>query len=265
MSLLDRILGPEGISPRFRPIVNLSTPDQTARALDVVGQGPAGTTLEDPTVLSEYARRKLAEPMVDRAVAAAAIRATNCLVDPLELHLPVHASTLSRDWSFAESLADLCAEADLERGRVVVVASFLGGPVEPESLQAGVRRLRRRSFLVALPVDRDSSTFYQVLLTRPDLLRIEPLFLRGVDEDPVPRSVLQSICTLGRSLGAGIVAAGIETKEQTEILREATGVSRAFGPRFSGPRPLSELVDEGWISASRAEGRLELLPTGNSG
>lgn len=261
MRLLDRILGPGGISPRFRPVVDLSDPDGTrAAALDVIARGPEGTPLEEPALLSDYARRKLAEHLVDRAAVATALHEVTAVADPPEIHLPVHASTLSRDRSFAESLASLCAEAEIERRRIVLSAGARGVPFEPEGFRAGVRRLRRRGFLLALSVDLDSSSFYLSRLTRPDLLRIDPLFLQGLDEDPVGRSVLQSICTLGRSLGARIVAEGVETKEEAELLREI-GVSGALGPRFSRPRPLSELIGEGWISPSRTESRLELLPT----
>lgn len=70
-----------------------------------------------------------------------------------------------------------------------------------------------------------------------DLLKIDLRLIQGVETDRNLRAVVDSLVTLGRGLRAGVVAEGIETATQAELL-EAMGVDYAQGFYFHKPQTL---------------------------
>src|ERR1051325_4047429 len=66
-SLLDVILEPDALTVLFQPILEYRAGQWHLHALECLVRGPKGTNLEPANVLFEYARRKHAEGLVDRA------------------------------------------------------------------------------------------------------------------------------------------------------------------------------------------------------
>jgi EAL domain-containing protein (putative c-di-GMP-specific phosphodiesterase class I) len=54
---------------------------------------------------------------------------------------------------------------------------------------------------------------------RPDYVKVDLAFVRGIDTDPARQEVLQALHGVARSIGATTVAEGVETPEQLETLR----------------------------------------------
>jgi EAL domain-containing protein (putative c-di-GMP-specific phosphodiesterase class I) len=54
---------------------------------------------------------------------------------------------------------------------------------------------------------------------RPDFIKVDIAFVRGIDTDPARQEVLVAMNSIARRIGAHIVAEGIETPEQLETLR----------------------------------------------
>lgn len=78
-------------------------------------------------------------------------------------------------------------------------------------------------------------------------LKIDLSFVREVATDAADQSVVRAMIALGRSLGLAVVAEGIETEGQLQLLREA-GCALGQGYLFSRPVTLAEfetLLDPG--------------------
>ena len=69
-----------------------------------------------------------------------------------------------------------------------------------------------------------------------DALKIDLSFIRRIVDDPTSRALIRSSIHLARSLDLKVIAEGVETREQLEILREL-GCDIAQGYLYS--RPLS--------------------------
>jgi predicted signal transduction protein with EAL and GGDEF domain len=52
-----------------------------------------------------------------------------------------------------------------------------------------------------------------------DKIKIDQTFIRGLGEDPSARSIVDAILAMGRSLDMKVIAEGIETEQQLQILR----------------------------------------------
>lgn len=69
-----------------------------------------------------------------------------------------------------------------------------------------------------------------------DALKIDLSFIRRIVDDPTPRALTRSSIHLARSLDLKVVAEGVETREQLEILR-VLGCDIAQGNLYSRPLP----------------------------
>ncbi len=72
-----------------------------------------------------------------------------------------------------------------------------------------------------------------------DQLKIDQSFVRDVLNDPDDAAIAKTIVALGQSLGMGVIAEGVETEEQREVLARL-GCHAYQGYLFSRPLPVEE-------------------------
>ncbi len=112
---------------------------------------------------------------------------------------------------------------------------------DPESARERLHELK--SLGVRISMD-DFGTGYSSLASLQDLpldiLKIDKLFVDHVAEDPRRTAFAQAIIRMGKTLGLGLIAEGVETAEQAERL-QSLGCRFAQGFYFSRPVPADEI------------------------
>src|SRR3954453_14239524 len=108
--------------------------------------------------------------------------------------------------------------------------------------EAAVAPLKRLKALgITLAVD-DFGTGYSSLnyLRRfpVDALKIDKAFVAGLGQDVEDKAIVEAVVGLAHTLGLKVVAEGIETAEQLEMLREM-GCEEGQGYRLGRPQPSS--------------------------
>jgi EAL domain-containing protein (putative c-di-GMP-specific phosphodiesterase class I) len=82
-------------------------------------------------------------------------------------------------------------------------------------------------------------------------LKVDRSFVAGITADPGTAAIVRAIISLGRSLAMRVVAEGVETEEQRDLLR-AVGCDEVQGFLLGRPCP-AEVFDQ-LVALNRAEG-----------
>ncbi len=214
-TLLDRLLEPGQLSSVFQPILEVGPYGTSVHAFECLTRGPAGTNLESPDVLFEYARRKHAEPAVDHACVQTALRAARQLPNTTRLSVNVHASTLSRDHEFSVFLGDTAEVCGISLDRLIVEVVEHVSPWDRPSFLNTIEGLRAIGVAIALDdIGLGQSNYQMILDTRPDYFKIDGYFVRGCRSDFYRQAVLESIAGLAARFGARVIAESVEDEAE---------------------------------------------------
>lgn len=103
-----------------------------------------------------------------------------------------------------------------------------------------IRSLKERHIKLSLDdFGTGNANYSYIKLFSPDYLKIDKMFTLGIETDRVSQFVVASIIDLARKLGCDVIAEGVETEAQKEILREM-GVTHFQGYYYSKPMPFQE-------------------------
>jgi len=128
------------------------------------------------------------------------------------------------------------------------------------ALEPTLDRLRAAGALLAID---DAGAGYaglqHVLSLRPDIIKLDRALVEGLDRDEAKRTMVEMIGTLAGRLDAWLLAEGIETGEELDVL-VALGVPLAQGYFLARPGPAFPTID--LDAATRIMGRLRVKDQG---
>ncbi len=233
---IEEILRGDELSIEFQPIVRLTPNGTTTFAYEALTR-VAGTWLDGPATLFEYAERqgKLAElniAMITRAIEEAAALSDDTAifinVDPLTFCGP----------QLVPALYGAAIAANLSFNRIVLEitehSGFAGdaaGPVFDELRAVGVR--------FALD-DHGSAHSHlgQIDRIRPSFIKISNAFGTAFEEDETKQRIVRHTVALARDFGCEPILEGIESRATASAAMDV-GVHLAQGFHFSRARTAS--------------------------
>jgi EAL domain-containing protein (putative c-di-GMP-specific phosphodiesterase class I) len=240
-SLLDRMTAEGAIRGVFQPIVDLRRPRPALAAIEGLARGRAGSNLESPDLLFEYARRKHEEVRFDRAAIASILAAAADIPGQPALHVNIHVATVERDAELIDFLAAQSAIHGIALPRLTLEIIEHSELVDEEPYVEALFALRRAGISIALDdVGAGTSNFRMILLTRPSLLKADRCIVQGIANDPFRQATLRAIRMFADQVGAGVVAEGIENGEDLAMVR-SLGAELGQGFLFSAPVTAGEL------------------------
>jgi diguanylate cyclase (GGDEF)-like protein len=151
--------------------------------------------------------------------------------------LKIHAELRKSHWSllfvnvdgrllerWAELGDFLCQELKLHSLRpldLCIELSETHQPLSPTDFAAAVEGLRKFGFLIAVDDFGTGNSGMQMLYqSSPDFIKIDRFFIESMPDDPKKRLLVTSISDLAHTLGARVIAEGIETVEELRACRE---------------------------------------------
>ena len=113
---------------------------------------------------------------------------------------------------------------------------------QEEDLKAAIRQLKERGVQVEIDdFGSGHASIVSLLELAPHRLKIDRKLVAPIDVSESQRRLVASIIEIGRSLGIGIVAEGVETMTHAEILREL-GCQTLQGYAFARPMSSADLM-----------------------
>jgi diguanylate cyclase (GGDEF)-like protein len=141
-------------------------------------------------------------------------------------------------------VADALARAGLEPGRLTLEITETALVENIESSRgaiAGVRELGVRIALDDFGTGYSSLGYLQSFAL--DAIKIDRSFVVEMETNPRTRSIVALIAAIAKTLGAGVVAEGVETRAQFDLV-VAAGCDAAQGYLFAEPLPAERLSFE---------------------
>ncbi|MGY1709024.1 EAL domain-containing protein [Geodermatophilus sp. SYSU D00758] len=131
--------------------------------------------------------------------------------------------------------------ADLLRGlpldRVLLELSEHEAVEDYDALTAALGPFRAAGMRLAIDdVGAGFSSLRHIVVTSPDVIKLDRSVVTGLGADPVLSTLVSSLVTFGRGCGAAVVAEGVETAEDAAALL-ALGVDLGQGWYFGRPGP----------------------------
>ncbi|MFD8497209.1 putative bifunctional diguanylate cyclase/phosphodiesterase [Amycolatopsis sp. NPDC059657] len=229
---------PAGFSLAFQPIVLLA--DEAPVAVEALARwtAPDGTEISPETFVRAAEAAGLGAEL-DTLVLDLACREITALEPGLSVHVNVGASRLGTA-SLEQSIRDTLHRYRLPAYRLVVEITETIPILDLTSAAEAIRRLRALGVRVALDdfgAGYSSLTWLHALPV--DLIKLDRALTTGI-QPARDAALCRSLVELCADLELAVVAEGIETAEQAELIARA-GCTMAQGYRFGRPAPLADL------------------------
>ncbi len=165
----------------------------------------------------------------------------------LEITVAVNVSArqIAKD-RLVDRVAGLLAEHALPASALQIELTETALLTAPELATETLDRLREMGVIIAID---DFGTGYSSLARMRrlpiDLVKIDRSFIENMDHDAKDAEVVRTIVALAKALGLDIIAEGVESRRQSEILSDS-GCTVCQGYYFARPQSASQL--ESWIT-----------------
>ena len=213
------------------PIFKLD--DESVVAYEILSRGPAGP-FEMPDDLFRVSVEYNLLTIVDLRCLKTCLNATvlprydqNCV-----FHVNLFPSTLID--TPIDRLMTLFPENGTKGKYCVEISEqqFIG---DPAYLREHVAALKERKIQVAIDdVGFGRSSLESLIILEPDIVKIDRKYVTGIAADPSKARLLKRLVKVVHSLGAELIAEGIEEREELEVLLEA-GVKYGQGWLWGKP------------------------------
>ncbi|TLP44142.1 EAL domain-containing protein [Cohaesibacter sp. CAU 1516] len=111
-----------------------------------------------------------------------------------------------------------------------------------------MRQIKQLGVGIALDDFGTGYSSLEILRTYPfDKIKLDKSFVDEIETDIQSKAIVRAVLALGKSLEIPVLAEGIETSSQMEILR-IEGCNEGQGYLLGHPRPLTELLAEGKLA-----------------
>jgi len=110
-----------------------------------------------------------------------------------------------------------------------------------ETLVTRLRNLREAGCRIAVDdAGAGYASLRHILRLRPDYIKLDMTLTQGIDRDPDRRALASSLLTFAREVSATVIAEGIETEAELDVLR-GLGVTLGQGYYLARPQTIAAL------------------------
>lgn len=232
----EEILVQEKVHSVYEPIVDAHT--LTVFGYEALVRGPEGTSYSSPGKLFDVASEENLLFELDCLCRRAAMIGAIDFPEGAKLFMNIRPSSFHDPGFQLDALVHTLSGCGLSPKDVVFEISEQESIENYEIFREARDAYGKLGFQFALD---DTGVGYASLeavaeLT-PEFIKVDRVFVRGIDQDPVRQTVLRALQGLARELGARIIGEGLDTLEELRMLDEL-GIEFGQGWLFGKPSPL---------------------------
>ncbi|MCW8864047.1 MAG: GGDEF domain-containing protein [Colwellia sp.] len=216
---IQSIISKKLITTVFQPIFDVE--NELIVGYEALTRGPKNTELYSPEVLFSIAQQYNLLSELELLCRESAITRFVELKLAGKLFINICLNVmLNKDHPYGETIK-LVERSGLSPQQVVIEISEKSPFPNSDILLKALNKYRKFGFDIAIDdVGVGYSGLKQWSYLRPDIVKIDRYFIDQCDQDVMKREFLKILFELGKISNAHIIAEGIETKEEFELLRE---------------------------------------------
>jgi EAL domain-containing protein (putative c-di-GMP-specific phosphodiesterase class I) len=216
---IKSIISNKNITTVFQPIFDIE--NEIIIGYEALTRGPKNTDLHSPELLFAMAQKYNLLSGLELLCRENAITRFVELKLTGKLFINICLDVmLNKDHPYGETIK-LVERAGLLPQQVVIEISEKSPFPNNDILLQALNKYRKFGFDIAIDdVGAGYSGLKQWSYLRPDIVKIDRYFIDRCDQDEMKREFLKILFELGRISNAHIIAEGVETKEEFELLRE---------------------------------------------
>jgi diguanylate cyclase (GGDEF)-like protein len=230
---LERIITSRDLSPVFQPVFEFSAP--AIAGYEALIRGPSDSELHSPIALFETAKKFNLIPALEYVCRDISCEyfARNKL--PGKLFLNVSPMSFVDNNHENGVTTQIIKKHGISADRIVIELSEQYPMDDYEIIQLATDHYRKMGFEIAID---DLGAGYAGLRIwseiRPDYVKIDRHFIENINDNSVKREFVRSIHDISRGLGCKVIAEGIETVEELDVLR-SIGIMHGQGYLLGRP------------------------------
>jgi len=199
----------------YQPIIDLAT--EEVAGFEIFTRGPDGA-FENPGDLFRVCIENNILTSVDLQCLKLCIDMSADIAENMRVHINLFPATILD--TPIENLLQIFPQD--KRGRVYCVEiseqQFIG---DPTFMREHVQKLRSAGVLVAIDdIGFGRSSLETLIFLEPDVIKVDRTYVTGIAEDKYKVRLLKRLTNVAKSLGAEVVAEGVERREDLPILQE---------------------------------------------
>jgi EAL domain-containing protein (putative c-di-GMP-specific phosphodiesterase class I) len=230
---LQDILLRERIITAFQPIKRLK--EETVMGFEALSRGPRGSGLEGADALFQAATDHNLLIELDRLCRRRALLSSGRIPSTAKIFVNTLPATM-RDPQFrGKALIDFLDKAQVSPARIVIEITEKEVIENYEMFRDTMTHFSQLGMSFAVDdVGAGHSGLETIEKLKPSFLKIDISLVRDVHVFPARQAMVNFLISLGRKIGAQVIAEGIQTEEETQALK-AMGVDYGQGHYLARP------------------------------
>ncbi|MDQ0189116.1 EAL domain-containing protein [Alicyclobacillus cycloheptanicus] len=234
MTELHHVVQTNGIRIHYQPIVHLES--QSIIGWESLARGPAGSGLERPVNLFDYAERAGYLLDVERLCRNQAIHSAS-VYPGTKLFINVSPNILSDPAFHHGETREVIDAAGLEPSQIVFEITEHHAIHDYSSFLQLVAHYRDQGYKIAIDdVGAGYSGLVTLMQVKPDFVKIDMELIRNIHLDRTKQDIVRAICHISNGFSGTVIAEGIETSEELDCI-QACGVPCGQGFLLGRPGP----------------------------
>lgn len=230
---LTALLNDNLLSSRFQAIVDLHSGQ--VHGYEALIRGPTNTDLFNPEKLYAVAEELDLTTLLEKASLQSHLSQFGHAEQRQRLFLNVLPLTLLNGDIDVEFFTDHCMLQGIHPQQIVLELTEKSAVDDYEALNRIANQFRDHGFDIAIDdLGSGYSGLRQWSEVLPEYVKVDKHFVQAVETNAHKRQFIHSIVEIARTLGSKVIAEGIETQEQLQVMQEL-GVNFGQGYLFCKP------------------------------